>query len=279
MGQLEGKVALVTGAARGQGRSHALRLAEAGVDIVALDLMEPIASVSYPMPTEADLEETVAGVEKLDRRIVARKADVRVRSQVQAVVDEGLATFGRLDIVVANAGIATPGAPFHLIPEQQWDDAMAVNVKGVWNTCAVAVPHLIERGQGGAIVITASGAGLRAAPHIADYVASKHAAVGLMKTMANELAQHYIRVNAVCPSTVDTPMIQNEALYRLFRPDLADPGREDAVEAFRAMNPIPEPWLDVRDISAAVLWLVSDEARYITGVALPVDLGLDNKFL
>jgi SDR family mycofactocin-dependent oxidoreductase len=279
VGRVEGKVAFITSAARGQGRSHAIRLAEEGADIVIVDIAEQIDEVEYTMPSEADLAETAALVERLDRRVIARKADVRSVEQMQAVADEAIATFGHIDIVIANAGITSGHGPFYDFTEAQWDRLMDVNLKGAWVTCKVTVPSMVRRQQGGAVVITASGAGLRAAPGLVNYNVSKHGVVGLMKTMANELAPEYIRVNAVCPSTVDTPMIQHAKLYQAFRPDLVDPGKEDVVEAFRGMNPIPEPWLAPSDVSDAVLWLVSDEARFITGVALPVDFGLNNKFL
>jgi (+)-trans-carveol dehydrogenase len=277
MGRVEGKVAFITGAARGQGRSHAVRLAQEGADIVAVDYLESYATVAYPMATQADLEETARLVEELDRRVLARKADVRSRSQLQAVVDDALAEFGHIDVVSANAGIGPPGMPFWEMSDQQWNDCLDVNLKGVWLTCSVVVPSMIERRQGGSIIVTSSGAGLRGVPHLADYSSSKHGLIGLMRTMANELAQHYIRVNALCPTTVDTTMVQNDQLYRLFRPDLDNPERADVVEAFRRMNAIPEPWVDPADVSNAVLWLASDESRYVTGVALPVDLGVSIK--
>jgi (+)-trans-carveol dehydrogenase len=277
MGRVEGKVALITGAARGQGRSHALRLAQEGADIVAVDYLESYPTVAYPMATQADLDETVRLVEEQDRRVLARKADVRSRSQLEAVVDEALAEFGHIDVVSANAGIGPPGVPFWEMSEQQWDDCLDVNLKGVWLTCSVVVPSMIERGQGGSIIVTSSGAGLRGVPHLADYVSSKHGLIGLTRTMANELAEHYIRVNAICPTTVDTTMVQNDQLYRLFRPDLDNPKKPDVVEAFKRMNAIPEPWIDPTDVSNAVLWLASDESRYVTGIAMPVDLGVSNK--
>jgi len=273
MGRVEGKVAFITGAARGQGRAHAVRLAEEGADIVAIDALGSYSTVAYPMATQEDLDETVRLVEGLDRRILARQADVRSRAELQAVADEALATFGAIDVVSANAGIAPLGLPFWEMSEAQWDDCLDVNLKGVWLTCSVVVPSMIERDRGGSIIVTSSGAGLLGAPHLADYNSSKHGVIGLMRTMANELARHYIRVNAICPTVVDTPMVQNDQLYRLFRPDLDDPQQADVIESFRRMNAMPEPWIEPVDVSNAVLWLASDEARYVTGVALPVDLG------
>jgi (+)-trans-carveol dehydrogenase len=277
MGRVEGKVAFITGAARGQGRSHAVRLAEEGADIVAVDYLTSYDSVLYPMSDQSDLDETVRLVEAQDRRILARKADVRDRAQMQSVVNEALSEFGHIDIVSANAGIQAAGALFWEMSEQQWDDCLGVNLKGTWITCAVAVPSMIERGQGGSIIITSSASGIKAFQHLADYNSSKHGVIGLSKTMANELAQYYIRVNAICPTGVDTAMIHNEALYKLFRPDLESPGRDDVAEVFRGLNAIPEPWLDPRDISNTILWLASDEGRYITGTVIPIDLGHMNK--
>jgi SDR family mycofactocin-dependent oxidoreductase len=266
-------VAFITGAARGQGRAHAVRLAEEGAHIVAVDALESYPTVAYPMATQEDLDETVRLVEALDRRILARQADVRSRAELQSVVDEALATFGAIDVVSANAGIGPLGRPFWELSEEQWDDCLDVNLKGVWLTCSVVAPPMIERGRGGSIIVTSSAAGLRGARHLADYNSSKHGLIGLMRTMANELARHYIRVNAICPAAVDTAMVQNDQLYQLFRPELDNPQRADVVEAFRRMNAIPEPWVDPADVSNAVLWLASDESRYVTGVALPVDLG------
>jgi (+)-trans-carveol dehydrogenase len=276
MARLDGKVAFVTGAARGQGRSHALRLAEEGADIVALDLCGQIESVPYEMSSEGDLEETIRMVEDLDQRIVARKADVRDLGQVEGVVEEGLSEFGHIDVVCANAGIFTLG-PAHELSRQDWDDVIDTNLTGVWKTCRAVIPHMIERGGGGSIIITSSTAGIKGYANTAHYTASKHAVVGLARSLANELAPYMIRVNTVHPTSVDTPMIQNEMTYSLFRPDLEHPTREDARAAFQAMNALPIPWVEARDISNAVLWLASDEARYVTGIMVPVDAGMTQK--
>jgi SDR family mycofactocin-dependent oxidoreductase len=248
-------------------------LAEEGADVVIIDLAEDVAEVAYPGPTEDDLAETARLVEKQGRRVLARKADVRDRSALLAVVDEMISTFGRVDIVLPNAGVCPPGAPTWEIPEHVWDTVLAVNLTGVWNTVAVTIPPMIEAGQGGAIVITSSSVAIKSPPNLADYAASKHGVIGLMEVLAVELGPHRIRVNAICPSGVDTTIIHNEAMYQLVRPDLADPGREDLAEVFRGRNPIAEPWLDPVDVSNAILWLVSDQARFVTGVTLPVDLG------
>ena len=278
-GRLEGKVAFITGAARGQGRSHSVRLAEEGADIIAVDIASGIASMRrfYPGATEADLAETVKEVEALDRRIVAARADVRDYDALKAALDDGVAQLGRVDIVSANAGIFMFGEPAHLVTEGDWRDVIDINLTGVWHTVKAAVPHLIEQGTGGSIIITSSTAGLKGLPTLAQYTASKHAVVGLMRTLAAELAPHMIRVNSVHPTGVDTTMIQNEALRRLLRPDIEHPTREHAGEWFAATHLLPVPWVEPRDISNAVLFLASDEARYITGVTLPVDAGFSVK--
>ena len=272
MGRVEGKVAFITGAARGQGRSHAVRLAQEGADIIAVDVLEEIPGAPYGPATEEDLAETVAQVEALDRRIVARKADVRDQSALTAALDAGVAELGRLDIVCANAGISTSMAPAQDLPEEIWLDMIDVNLSGVWRTCKAAIPHLKAAG-GGSMILTSSDAGLFAFPNIAHYVSAKHGVVGLMRTLALELAPDMIRVNSVHPTVVDTPMVNNEAMFRLFRPDLDTPGVEDFKGAATMINALPIPWVEAVDISNAVLWLASDEARYVTGVALPVDAG------
>jgi SDR family mycofactocin-dependent oxidoreductase len=272
-GRVEGKVAFITGAARGQGRSHAVRLAAEGADIVAIDVCEDMPGMPYPGSSEEDLAETVRLVEELDRRIVARKADVRDFAALQDAIDDGVAQLGRLDIVSANAGIGSAPYPAADLPEETWQDMLDVNLSGVWHTCKAAIPHLVEGNRGGSIIMTSSAAGLRAYANIAHYVAAKHGVVGLMRTLANELAPHMIRVNSIHPTQVDTPMIMNDATFRLFRPDLERPTREDFVSGSQAMNVLPIPWVEPIDISNALLFLASDEARYITGVTLPVDAG------
>lgn len=271
--RLAGQVALITGAARGQGRSHAVRLAQEGADIIALDLCADLEHVPYSLATAADLAETVALVEALGRRVVARIADVRDLASLRAAVDEGVATLGRLDIVCANAGVNKP-APMTEMDEAVWLEIVDIDLSGVWRTCRAAIPHLLAGRRGGAIVLTSSAAGLKAYANIAHYTAAKHGVNGLMKTLAQELAPHRIRVNTVNPTQVDTPMIMNPPMYKLFCPDLDDPGRDDFAPVSEAMNALPIPWVDARDVSNAVVFLASDEARYITGVALPVDAGV-----
>ena len=273
-GRVEGKVAFVTGAARGQGRSHAVRLAQEGADIIAVDIAAQIGSVAYPMATPEDLADTVKEVEALDRRIVARQADVRDYAALKSALDEGVAQLGRLDIVCSNAGIASFG-PADELDETTWRDMIDINLTGMWHACKAAIPHLIEGGRGGSIVITSSDAGLKGFPNLAHYVSAKHGVVGLMRTLALELAPHMIRVNSLHPTTVNTDMIQNAPTYELFAPDLAEKDRtkERLTERFQALNALPIPWVEPVDISNAVLFLASDEARYITGVPLPVDAG------
>lgn len=275
MGSLEGQVAFITGAARGQGRNHALRLAERGVDIIALDINASIPTVAYDGPTADDLAETVRLVEATGRRILARQADVRDIDAVRAVVDEGVAELGRLDIVIPNAGIASI-APAREMTDQMWHDMIDINLNGAWHTVSTALPHVKADGTGGSIVLVGSVASYKGLPNLVHYVAAKHGIVGMTKTLAAELGPERIRVNAVCPTNVDTPMVQNEFIMKLFMPDLEHPTRADAEKpdsAYVAANAIPVPWIDVEDVTNAILFLVSDEARYITGVALPIDAG------
>jgi SDR family mycofactocin-dependent oxidoreductase len=272
MGRVEGKVAFITGAARGQGRSHALRLAEEGADIIAVDTTAKLDSVPYPLATAEDLAETVRLVEALDRRIVAREADVRDSAALVAAVEEGVAELGRLDIVLANAGISSP-APTLEMPDQTWQDMLDINLTGVWKSLKASVPHIIAGGRGGAVVITSSLAAIYANENTAHYSAAKAGLVMLMKVMAKELAPHSIRVNTVHPTTVATDMILNDATYQLFRPDLEHPTRADFEEAARTLNRLPVAALEPRDISETVLHLVADSGRYITGTTQVVDAG------
>ena len=276
MGRMEGKVAFITGAARGQGRSHALRLAQEGAEIIAVDVCRQLETVPYPMSTPDDLAETAKLVEELDRRIVAQEADVRQLSSLEAAVEAGLSEFGHIDVVCANAGIGT-FAPGLEMDEQTWDEMIDVNLSGVWKTIKAAVPPMVEARRGGSVIITSSAAGLKGFPNLVHYCAAKHGVVGIMRTLAQELAPYFIRVNSVHPTTVDTPMVMSDMFYRLVRPDLENPGREDMGEAFAGLNALPIPWVDPVDISNAVLWLASDEARYVTGVTLPVDAGFCEK--
>jgi SDR family mycofactocin-dependent oxidoreductase len=275
-GRVEGKVAFVTGAARSQGRSHALRLAQEGADIIAVDLCDKVETIDmYEPATQEDLDETVRLIEELDRRVVATKADVRDSAALTAAVADGVSQLGHLDIVCANAGV------FEVVPalettDQQWNDIISVNLTGVWNTCKAALPHLLENGSG-SIVITSSTAGIKGFANTVHYTASKHGVVGIMRALSNEFAGNSIRVNTVHPTAVDTTMIRNDKTYNLFLPEVAHPSREQAAAAFQATHALPIPWVEPIDISNAVLWLASDEARYVTGVMLPVDAGFTTK--
>jgi len=274
MTRLEGRTALVTGAALGQGRAHALRLAEEGTNLVLVDQLTDYPDVvPYPMGTAADLDETVSLAEKAGATVVAEVADVRDRARMDAVAAAGFARFGAIDIVVANAGICPAGLPFWEIPERQWDTVVDVNAKGVWTTVSAVAPRMIDAGIRGSIVVTASLLGLKGSRNMADYAASKHAVVGLMRSMALDLAPHMIRVNALCPNSVNTNMINNDTIFRRFRPDLENPTREDTVEGFTGLATLPVPWLEPSDIANAMAWLASDDSRFVTGIALPVDLG------
>ena len=274
-GRVEGKVAFITGAARGQGRSHALRLAQEGADIIAVDVAEPLPGMErfYPGATEADLEETVKQVEALDRRIVARKADVRDYDALAAALEEGVAELGHVDIVSANAGVFTFGEQAQRVTDEEWELVNDINAKGVWHTAKAVIPHMVEQGTGGSIILTSSTAGLKGTPNVVAYTASKHAVVGIMRTLALELAPHRIRVNTVHPTGVATNMILNEATFRLFMPDAEHPTQEEAAPIFASTNALPVPWVEPVDISNAVLVLASDEARYVTGTELKIDAG------
>ncbi|HNP57178.1 MAG TPA: mycofactocin-coupled SDR family oxidoreductase [Gordonia sp. (in: high G+C Gram-positive bacteria)] len=277
MGRLDNKVALVTGAARGQGRSHAIRLAEEGADIIAIDICADVDTTEYPGATVEDLDETARYVEKTGRRAVTAVVDVRNLKDLEKAVRDGVEELGRLDTVVANAGIFS-SAPLHELTEQQWDEMIAINLTGVWKTMRATVPILIEQGEGGSIILISSTGGLQGFPNFAHYVAAKHGVTGLARTASNELGQYSIRANSIHPTSVLTDMIDHEAMYKLFRPDLEHPTHEDFREACQTgMNVLPTPWLEPVDISNAVLWLASDESRYVTGIALPVDAGALSK--
>ena len=272
-GRVEGKVAFVSGAARGQGRSHAVRLAEEGADIIAVDICGPIDNLAYPHSTPEDLAETVELVKAQNRRIVAAEVDVRDYDALKALVDSGVEQLGRLDIIVANAGVGTDGRKLHKIRENVWQDMIDINLSGVWHTVKAGVPHILSGGRGGSIVLTSSVGGRKAYPNTGHYIAAKHGVIGLMRAFAVELGQDMIRVNAVLPSQVSTTMVMNDSTYRLFRPDLPNPGPDDFAPISQMMHTLPVPWVDAIDISNAVLFLASDESRYVTGVSLPVDAG------
>ncbi|OBY30180.1 mycofactocin-coupled SDR family oxidoreductase [Mycolicibacter kumamotonensis] len=273
-GRVEGKVAFITGAARGQGRSHAVRLAQEGADIIALDVCAPISSNTViPPATPDDLAETADLIKGLDRRIVTAQVDVRDFDALKAAVTSGVEHLGRLDVIVANAGIGNGGATLDKTSEADWQDMIDVNLSGVWKTVKAGVPHLISGGSGGSIILTSSVGGLKAYPHTGHYIAAKHGVVGLMRSFALELGQHFIRVNSVHPTNVNTPLFMNSGTMKLFRPDLENPGPDDMAVAAQLMHVLPIGWVEPEDISNAVLFLASDESRYVTGLPLTVDAG------
>ena len=272
-GRVEGKVAFITGAARGQGRAHAVRLAQEGADIIAIDICKQIDTVEFPLGSSEDLAETADLVKGHNRRIYTAEVDVRDYDALKAAVDAGVGQLGRLDIIVANAGIGNGGGPLDKVTEHVWDDMMAVNLTGVWKTVKAGVPHILAGGRGGSIILTSSVGGLKSYPNTGHYVAAKHGVVGLMRSFAVELGQHNIRVNSVHPTNVNTPLFMNDVTKRLFRPDLENPTAEDMAVVARMMHVLPIGWVEPEDIANAVLFLASDEARYITGVTLPIDAG------
>ncbi|ORA33239.1 mycofactocin-coupled SDR family oxidoreductase [Mycobacterium aquaticum] len=275
MGSLDGKVAFITGVARGQGRSHALRLAADGAAIIGVDICADIASNGYPMAGRDELDETVALVEAIGGKMIGAVADVRDFAALKAALDAGVDHFGRLDIVCANAGIAAMAFRELSIEEdlQMWTDVLDVNLVGSFHTAKAAIGHLIAGGRGGSIVFTSSTAGLRGFGGLQGgglgYAASKHGIVGLMRTLANALAPHSIRVNTVHPTAVNTMMAVNPAMTA-FLENYPDGGPH-------LQNPMPVSLLEPEDISAAIAYLVSDAARYVTGVTFPVDAGFTNK--
>jgi (+)-trans-carveol dehydrogenase len=269
MGRVAGKVALISGAARGQGRAHALRLAEEGARIVAFDACTQFESAPYPMSTSEDLDETARLVEKAGGQIVARQADVRDPVAMDEMVGLAFSEFGRLDAVLANAGICGFGKVWELT-KAQWDEMIDINLTGVFNTLRAATPRLIEQGEGGSLILTASVAGYQGMRNVGHYVAAKHGVVGLMRAFSNETAPFNIRANAICPTTVSTDMIHNPSFYGLFVPDADVPTREQAGEALMRNKPFNTPWVEPLDIANAALWLASDESRYVTGILLPV---------
>jgi SDR family mycofactocin-dependent oxidoreductase len=270
--RLANKTAFITGAARGIGRAQAVRFAQEGAAIIAVDVCGPVASVHAPPSTPEDFVETVSLVEQAGGQIVSDIVDVRDLDMLQAVADRGATFFGGIDIVCATAGITSRSAATEM-SENTWRTMLDVNLTGVWHTCKVAVPHLIDR-RGGSVVLVNSIAGLRGLLGIAHYAAAKHGVVGLMRSLSIDLAPHGIRVNCVHPTNVDTPLIQNDAVRSGFRPDLdRSPSRDEFAEAATQMNLLAIPWVQPVDVANASLFLASDESRYVTSVSLPVDAG------
>jgi SDR family mycofactocin-dependent oxidoreductase len=271
MGLLDGKVALITGAAHGQGRAHAITCAREGADVIALDVDVPLRTVPYPMGTADDLAETARLVEQHDRRALTVQADVRNQAAVDDAVARGLAEFGHIDILIANAGIWTR-APFWELSDEQWDEMIGVNLTGVWRCAKAVAPHMIER-QTGSIVITSSANGLEPGLNYAHYCASKHGVIGLMKNIALELAPHGIRCNAICPGAIDTPMVNHQAVYDMFAGHEGG-SRAEMLEAGRYFHALKGAgFLDPQVLADAALYLNSALASAVTGVALPVDAG------
>lgn len=277
-GRVAGTVALVTGAARGQGRAHALRLAEEGADIVLLDAAQAIEGIAYEMPTRDDLLGVASEVIERGRRAVVVEADVRDLEAVTAGVSRAFQEFGRLDTLVANAGVLGAAKPSWELSAEEWRTVLDINLTGVWNCVKAVMPLMIEAGHGGSIIMISSIAGLRGVPAVANYAAAKHALVGLAGSVANEVAQYGIRVNTVHPTNVRTPMIDNPSSALIFRPDLETPSLEDGIEVLQRINLLPVPWVEPADVASAVLWLASTEARYVTGAAIPVDAGMLAKY-
>jgi SDR family mycofactocin-dependent oxidoreductase len=268
-GRLEGKVALITGAARGQGRAHAVRMAEEGAAVIAVDIAGPLPeAVRYPSATPDDLAETVRLVEAAGGRITASVADIRDLPALQSAVTDGVAAFGRLDVIVANAGICIP-SPWNEITPESFRDVIDVNVTGTWNTVMAGAQAIIDGGRGGSIVLISSYAGVKIQPFMIHYTASKHAVTGMARAFAAELGKHDIRVNSVHPGPVNTPMGGGDMIAALF----------SAIETNPTLNNMGTPFLptwacEPEDVAAAVCWLASDESRFVTATRLSVDQGM-----
>jgi len=270
--RFQDKVVFITGVARGQGRSHAVRFAAEGARIIGVDICRDLPNTPYPLATEEDLAETVRQVESAGGAIHTEVADVRDLAALRQALAAGMERFGGLDIIVANAGTYSP-SPVQWLTSEAWQETLDTNLTGVFNTVRAGVKRIIEQDRGGAIVITSSTAGLRGMYGSPAYNAAKHGLVGFMRSIALELAPLNIRVNTVHPTSVDTPMIINDVFPRLVRQDLQEPTKDDAAEFLVTQQAIEVPWVNAGDISDAVLWLCSDEARYVTGATLPVDAG------
>lgn len=277
MARMDGKVVLITGAARGQGRAHAVRLAQEGAAIVALDACTDFGHIDYPMPNADDLEQTAVLVRSIGGQIETIVGDVRSQDDLDGAVALAVERFGTLTTVCANAGVGGERGKMWSTSESVWSTVLDVNLLGVWKTVKASVPALIDNG-GGSVIITSSLGGIRGLRHTSAYVAAKHGIMGIMRSLANEAGEFNIRVNAVLPGNTNTPLLQNAATWRLFRPDLEAPTADDAREAMKTVALLPTPWVESEDVSNAVLWLASDESRYITGVEIPVDAGWHVKF-
>ncbi len=270
--RFEGKVVFITGVARGQGRNHAIRFAQEGARIIGVDLCHDLEHAPYPLSTPEDLAETVRLVEAAGGAMHAEQADVRDRKALKAAVAAGIDKFGRLDVILANAGPYSP-MPVQFVADDSWAETVEVNLTGVYHTVKVGIRQLIEQNEGGAIVITSSTAGIKGFYGAPAYSAAKHGVVGLMRSLALELAPNQVRVNTVHTTSVYTPLIINDVFPKLVRMDLPDPGEADAAEFLKEMQPMGNPWIHVDDVSNTILFLCSDDARYITGSSIAIDAG------
>lgn len=275
MGRVDGKVAFITGGARGQGRSHAVALAREGAQIVLTDICEPIPEVlPYATSTQDDLDQTVRLVEDLGQRCLGIKADARSSEQMQAAVDRAIEEFGHIDVLCVNHGVFS-AAPWDAITDEAWDTVIEVDLSAVWRSTRPVIPHMVAQ-RSGSIIFTSSTAGLKSVPGLAPYVAAKHGVIGLARVLAAELALHSIRVNSICPANVATPMLLSQPIFDLFA---AKEGATQEEAAWPALNQnlLPVPWIETEDVSNAVLFLASEESRFITGHALPIDSGQANQ--
>ena len=275
MGKLHGKVALITGGARGQGRSHAIRLASEGAQIIVCDIAEQVESVPYPLATQAELAETAKLVEEQGQRCVFMQVDVRQPAQLRTLVERGVAEFGRIDIAVVNHGVCIPGG--WDTPDDQMIDMLDINLKGSFQVCRAVIAQMIAQGDGGSLVLIGSMVGLMSSYGLLGYSMSKHGIVGMVRCLSAELGPHRIRVNSVCPGAVNTTMVVNDHMKKLFSAGASDASEESLRFGMGSMSLLPEDWLEPSDISNAVCFLASDEARSITGINMPVDLGAVNQ--
>jgi SDR family mycofactocin-dependent oxidoreductase len=271
-GSLTGKVALVSGGARGQGRAHALALAREGADVAIIDISANVPTVPYGLATTDDLLLSQKLVQEQGVRCSTAAVDVRDRGSLRRAVDDIAGDFGGIDIAIVNHGVIGTATPVQTLPVEQWDDVIGINLTGVFNVCRAVLPHMLDRGAG-RVIVTASMAGKYGVPTLADYTASKWGVIGLVKSLAIELATAQITVNAVCPASVNTPMIHNSAFYKMLRPDLDDPTVEDVADTLRALHDQGIPWLEPEDITDAVMFLCSDAAKRITGETISVSGG------